>query len=111
MGKDFQPTIHIRFTMTDNRFAGLVDHVPESIALRIGNENVEGQYFDGFWVNSPDGERAVANGRRAHWDTTNPNALVFPFDGFMIGILGSKPGGVDRSQLIKIASSCGPLTR
>ena len=110
-GKIFSPLFIFVSPMTDNRFAGLVDHVPESIALRIGNENVEGEYFDGFWMNSPDGERIAANGERAHWDTSNLNALVFPFDGYMIGILGSKPGGVDRSQLIRIASSFGPLTK
>jgi len=51
------------------------------------------------------GERNLPSGRLVDWVTSAFNALVFPFDGFMIGIRGSKQGSVGRSELIKVASS------
>jgi hypothetical protein len=91
--------------MTDNFFGGTEDHAPELLRLRIGVVTVEARYFDGCWKPTPDGERILANGKRATWDASNLNSLVFPFDGYMIGIVGSKQGGVGRGELIKIAKS------
>jgi hypothetical protein len=90
--------------------SGTPEVTPESLTLRIqGEVTVEGRYYNGCWKPTPDGERTLPNGHRGTWDTSNLNSLVFPFDGFMIGILGSKKGGVDRTELIKMASSFGPV--
>ncbi len=91
--------------MTDNFFGGTEDHAPELLRLRIGVVTVEARYFDGCWKPTPDGERILANGKRVTWNTSNLNSLVFPFDGFMIGISGGKLDGVGRAELIKVAKS------
>jgi hypothetical protein len=84
---------------------------PEQVTLRIaGAVTVEGQYYNGCWKPTPDGDRTLPNGTRGIWNTNSLNSLVFPFDGYMIGIVGSKQGGVGRTELIKMASSFGPVT-
>jgi hypothetical protein len=104
----FGPLFVFVSPMTDNFFGGTEDAKPEVMELRIGEVAVEARYFNGCWKPTPNGERILANGKRATWDTSNLNSLVFPFDGFMIGIRGGKQGGVGRTELIKIASSFGP---
>jgi hypothetical protein len=106
----FGPLFIFVSPMTSNPFwygeSGTPAITPELVRLRIGGEvTVEGRYYNGSWKPTPDGERTLPNGHRGTWDTSNLNSLVFPFDGFMIGILGSKQAGLGRTELIKIASS------
>lgn len=96
--------------MTDNFFGGTENHTPELLKLQIGDETVQAKYFDGCWRQAPNGETILPNGTRVTWNTRNLNSLVFPFDGYMIGIVGSKQGGVGRAELMKMASSFGPVT-
>lgn len=112
----FGPLLVIVSPMTSNPFqyaeSGTPAISPELLTLRIGGEvTVECRYYNGHWKSTPDGERTLPNGIRGTWDTSNLNCLVFPFDGFMIGIVGSKQGGVGRTELIRIASSIGPVER
>jgi hypothetical protein len=106
----FGPLLVIVSPMTSNPFwyaeSGTPAMTPELLTLRIGGEvTVECRYYNGKWRPTPDGERTLPNGTRGTWDTSNLNCLVFPFDGFMIGIVGSKLGGVGRAELIKITES------
>ncbi|HET7215050.1 MAG TPA: hypothetical protein VFL79_15790 [Terriglobia bacterium] len=77
--------------MTDTSFWGTTGRTPESLSLRIGSRTVEAQYFAGAGTNPQMGP--------------NFNVLVFPLDSFMIGIRGSKQGGVGRSEIIRVAES------
>lgn len=92
---------------TTHDFEGTQGHTPElvQLTLTIGNV-VEARYFDGMWTPSPDGEAVGRDGKtRIHWDTTNFNALTFPFERFLIGLRGCRKGKVDRNELIRIAGS------
>lgn len=106
----FGPLFVFVSPMTDNFFGGTENHTPELLKLQIGDETVQAKYFDGCWRQAPNGETILPNGTRVTWNTRNLNSLVFPFDGYMIGIVGSKQGGVGRAELIKMASSFGPVT-
>jgi hypothetical protein len=101
----FGPLFVFVSPMTDNFFGGTQGAKPEVMELRIGDVTVESRYFDGTWYRAPNGGTTLPNGTRVTWNTSNMNSLVFPFDGFMIGIRGSKQAGVGRTELIKIASS------
>lgn len=95
--------------MTTNPFSGTLGRKSELLSLWIGHRTVEVQYFAGNG-NLPSGsEKSLSSGRQAQPEpgdyNANLNSLVFPFDGFMIGIRGSKLGGVDRAELIKVAKS------
>jgi hypothetical protein len=103
--KVFSPLTIFVSLMTDNRLGGTAGQEPELISLRIGNAAVEAQYFSSIWVESAHGGKTLTYQRRGQGETSHLNALVFPFAGFMIGIRGNKAGGIDRSELIKIASS------
>ncbi|HET7102145.1 MAG TPA: hypothetical protein VFJ52_13410, partial [Terriglobia bacterium] len=90
--------------ITTNPFAGTVGRKSELLSMWIGNRTVEAQYFIGNGNVQPEGEKPRSTRQRlqadAHDYNANLNSLVFPFDGFMIGIRGSKLGGVDRAELI-----------
>jgi hypothetical protein len=101
----FGPLFIFVSPMTDNFFGGTQGAKPEVMQLRIGDLTVEARYFDGTWYRAPNGGTTLPNGTRVTWNTSNLNSLVFPFDGFMIAIRGSKQAGVGRTELIKIASS------
>ena len=77
--------------MTQQPFSGTAGRSPEPLTIRIGNRTVEAQYFAGAGANPQMGP--------------NFNVLVFPLDNFMIGIRGSKQGGVGRSEIIRVAES------
>jgi hypothetical protein len=89
----FGPLLVIVSPMTSNPFgyaeSGTPAITPELLTLRIGKVTVESRYFEGKWRTTPDGERTVPNGTRGTWDTSKLNSLVFPFDGFMIGIVAA----------------------
>jgi hypothetical protein len=91
--------------ITDRPFSGTTGRTPESFSLRIGNRTVEAKYFNTLERDSTLGGRALLDGREARLETGNFNALVFPFDRFMIGIRGNRQAGVGRSELIKVAKS------
>lgn len=95
--------------ITTNPFAGTVGRKSEMLSFWIGNRTVEAQYFIGNGNLQPEGENFRPNRQRPKPDASdfnaNLNSLVFPFDGFMIGIRGSKLGGVGRAELIKVAKS------
>lgn len=101
----FSPLTIFVSSMTDNRLGGTAGREPELISLRIGNATVEAQYFSSMCVEPAPGGKSLTHRKRVYGETSNLNALVFPFAGFMIGILGNKTRGVGRSELIKIASS------
>jgi hypothetical protein len=88
--------------MTDRSFAGTTGHTPQSLRLRIGNRTVEAQYF--IWMESdsvPTG-KALPSRWETRLDVGNSNALVFPFDRYMIAIRGNRLAGAGRSELIKV---------
>jgi hypothetical protein len=91
--------------MTDRPFSGTTGRTPESLLLRVGKRMVEAQYFNRMESDSTLGGRTLPDGRRARLEAANFNALVFPFDRFMIGIRGNRLAGADRSELIKVAKS------
>jgi hypothetical protein len=101
----FSPLTMYVSAMTENRFGGTADLAPELITLRIKDTTVEAQYFGGISAEPPQSERVLPNSQGSQWKSSSLNALVFPFDGFMIGIRGSKLEGVGRSELIRVAQS------
>ncbi|HXH49425.1 MAG TPA: hypothetical protein VNM47_08770 [Terriglobia bacterium] len=91
--------------MTNRPFSGTTDRKPELLSLRVGNRTVEAQYFNSLEMGATPGSRALLNGRETRLETGNFNALVFPFDHFMIGIRSNRLTVVGRSELIKVAKS------
>ena len=95
--------------ITTNPFSGTAGRKSESLSRWIGNRAVEAQYFIGNGNVPPQGEGALPNRKQpqpgAGDYNANLNSLVFPFDGFMIGIRGSKLGGIGRAELIRVAES------
>lgn len=95
--------------MTTNPFGGTIGRKSELLSLWIGHRTVEAQYFIGNGDLPSGGDKVLPDGQQSEPDANdfnaNLNSLVFPFDGFMIGIRGSKLGGVDRAELIKVAKS------
>ncbi|HKT13098.1 MAG TPA: hypothetical protein VJW77_14850 [Terriglobia bacterium] len=83
--------------MTQQPFSGTAGRSPEPLTIRIGNRTVEAQYCAGAGTNPQIGP--------------NFNVLVFPLGNFMIGIRGSKQGGVGRSELIRVAESLASTKR
>lgn len=88
--------------MTDRPFFGTAAGAAESVSLGIGNRTVQAQYFKDVGTDLQPGMNPPSIQRL---EAGNFNALVFPFDRFMIGIRGNKQGGVGRSELIKVAKS------
>jgi hypothetical protein len=97
--------------MTDRPFSGTALGTAESVSLPIGKRTVQARYFKSMEADFQPGNNMLPNLQRPHLTAANFNALVFPFDRFMIGILGSKQGGVDRSELIKVAKSLAYAAR
>ena len=91
--------------MTDRPFAGTVGHTPRSLSLRIGNRTVEAQYFNWMESDSEPGGKTLPSRWEARLEAGNFNALVFPFDRYMIAIRGNRLAGAGRSELIKVAKS------
>jgi hypothetical protein len=95
--------------MTTNFFSGTLGRKSELLSLWIGNRTVEAQYFIGNGNLPPRSEKALPKRQQPEPDAgdynANLNSLVFPFDGFMIGIRGSKLGGIGRAELIRVARS------
>lgn len=96
--------------MTDKPFSGTAAGSPESHSFRIGNRTVQAQYFKSMGTDFQPGAN-VPPGMPGSVKSSNFNALVFPFGRFIIGIRGSKQGGADRSELIKVAESLTYNTR
>lgn len=91
--------------MTDRPFSGTAGRTPDKLSLRIGSRTVECQYFKGVERNSTPGGRILLHGDEALVEAADFNALVFPYDRFMIGIRGNRQAGVGRSELVKVAKS------
>lgn len=108
-GKTMCPLQIFVSPMTVRPFSGTVGRTAESLSLWIGNRPVEAEYFIGNGNVQPQGEKALPNNQQPQPEpndyNSNLNSLVFPFDGFMIGMRGSKLGGVGRAELIRVAKS------
>ena len=91
--------------MTGRPFAGTTGHAPQSLTLRIGNRTVEAQYFIWMESNSTLAGKALPSRWETRLEVGNSNALVFPFDRYMIAIRGNRLAGAGRSELIKVAKS------
>jgi hypothetical protein len=91
--------------MTERPFAGTTGRTPQSLTLRIGSETVEAQYFSWMESDSAPGGKTLPSRWKARLEAGNSNALVFPFDGFMIAIRGNRSAGAGRAELIKVAKS------
>jgi hypothetical protein len=91
--------------MTDLPFAGTTGHTLQTITLRIGKRTVEAQYF--IWMESDytPGGKAFPGRWETRLEVGNSNALVFPFDRYMVAIRGNRLAGAGRSELIKVAKS------
>jgi hypothetical protein len=91
--------------LTDRPFAGTTGHTPQSLGLRIGNRSVEAQYFIWTERDSTPGGKTLPSRWETRLEAGNSNALVFPFDRYMIAIRGNSLAGAGRSELIKVAKS------
>jgi hypothetical protein len=91
--------------ITEKPFSGTAGHTPERLSLRIGKKTVEAQYFAGMGAESLQDDITFSAEPEARLEASVFNALVFPFDGFMIGIRANSQAGVGRAELIRVTKS------
>ncbi len=96
---------------THRPFSGTTGRTPESLSLRIGNRTVQAQYFKSVGTDLQPWTNPLAGEQGSRREASDFNALVFPLDRFVVGIRGSKQGGVGRSELIKVAESLAYTAR
>ena len=89
----------------EKTFSGTMGRTPENLSLRIGSRTVEGQYFNRIESDSTPGGRIILHGDEAPLDPGDFNALVFPFDRFVVAICGNRTAGLGRAELIRVAKS------
>jgi hypothetical protein len=91
--------------MTDGPLSGTASRTPERLSLRIGNRTVRAQYFNVMGTDLSQGNNPLPNGQQPGHEASDFNALIFPFDHFMVAIRGNRAAGVGRSELIRMAKS------
>jgi hypothetical protein len=94
------------YTSTVKRhvFGTTAEAVPTVVSLHLSSgASTEGEYFDGWWMSDPNGERVLSDQERLHWDTSDVHSLVFENAGMYVGIRGSRRKGISRDELIRVA--------
>lgn len=101
--------------ITQKHFSGTSGQTPELLTFWVGSKPVEAAYFEGTQTGLTPEATAPSNSPSAQAEAsdvnTDSNSLVFPFEGFMIGIRGNSQSGLGRAELIKVARSLTYATR
>ena len=88
------------------QLAGIEEHAATQMNIPKGpNLTLSGEYYDGLWMPSPNGERVLPSGTRLKWDRSNVHTIIFRFGGYTFAVRGSRVVGVDLNELIRIAGS------
>ena len=66
--------------------------------------SVTAHYHDGCWQVDPQGP-VVRNGRRWSWNTQRMHSVVFPVEGYVVGIRAGRRSGISLEQLLIVAAS------
>ncbi len=86
------------------------------IALNLASgASVQADYHDGLWMRDPSASNVpLSNQIQLRdgsgvlvWVTSNAHSLTFNMGGFTVGIRGARMAGVERNELIRVASSLG----
>jgi len=88
--------------------------IPVALSFSSG-ASAQAEYHDGLWMRDPSAPNVPSSNQLQLrdgsgvlvWVTSNAHSLTFNMGGITVGIRGARMAGVDRNELIRVASSLG----